>query len=195
MFRGHRIYGVLAVGCGYSGRMLRSEYVALLRGINVGPSSRIAMADLRELFAELGYTDVRTVLQSGNVIFSSTTKPVVAALERAIVERFSYSSRVIVVSADDFRAILDANPLLEIAEDPSRMVIAFTEGIDEDAPRPSDAELAPERLVIARGAMYQWFPDGILKSKLSPHFYKALGGVVTGRNLRTSEKILAALKG
>ena len=56
------------------------------------------------------------------------------------------------------------------------------------------AELAPERLVFAKGAMYQWFPDGILKSKLSPQFYKALGGTVTGRNQRTSEKIRAALR-
>ena len=172
-----------------------AEYVALLRGINVGPSSRIAMADLRALFAELGYTDVRTVLQSGNVIFSSTAEPAVPELEKAIVDRFAYSSRVIVVSAARFRGILDSNPLLEVADDPSKMVIAFIEAVDVDAPRPSDAELAPERLVFADGAMYQWFPDGILASKLSPQFYKALGGAVTGRNLRTSEKILAALGG
>ena len=170
-----------------------AEYVALLRGINVGPSSRIGMADLRALFEELGYTEVRTILQSGNVIFSSAKAPVIAKLEKSIVDRFDYSSRVIVVSAERFREIVDDNPLLELAADPSKMVITFTEGIDVDAPRPSDAELAPERLIFGEGAMYQWFPDGILKSRLSPHFYKALGGTVTGRNLRTSEKILAAL--
>jgi uncharacterized protein (DUF1697 family) len=170
-----------------------AEYVALLRGINVGPSSRIAMADLRELFAELGYTEVRTVLQSGNVVFASAGQPDVATLEKAIVDRFSYSSRVIVLSAAKFRAILDDNPLLAVADDPSKMVIAFTQGFDVDAPRPSDAELAPERLVFASGAMYQWFPDGVLASKLPPQFYTALGGAVTGRNLRTSEKIRALL--
>ena len=169
------------------------QYVALLRGINVGRSSRIGMADLRALFEELGYTDVRTVLQSGTGIFSAPKAPAVSALENAIVDRFDYSSRVIVITADRFRAVLDANPLVETADDPSKMVIAFTEGIDVDAPRPTDAELAPERLVFGDGAMYQWFPDGILASKLSSQFYKALGGTVTGRNLRTAEKIRAAL--
>jgi uncharacterized protein (DUF1697 family) len=172
-----------------------ADYVALLRGINVGPTSRIGMADLRALFEELGYTGVRTILQSGNVIFSSAQAPAIAKLEKSIAARFDYSSRVIVVSAARFRRILDDNPLLDVADDPSKMVITFTQGIDSDAPRPSDAELAPERLVFGDGAMYQWFPNGILKSALSPHFYKALGGVVTGRNLRTAEKILAALGG
>ena len=169
------------------------QYVALLRGINVGRSSRIAMADLRALFAELGYADVRTVLQSGTVIFSSKSVPSVAELQTAIVDRFSYSSKVIVVSADRFRAILDANPLLPVADDPSKMVISFTEGIDVDAPRPTDSELAPERLVFGDGALYQWFPDGVLGSRLPPQFSTALGGTVTGRNLRTAEKIRAAL--
>jgi uncharacterized protein (DUF1697 family) len=85
--------------------------VALLRGINVGKAKRIAMADLRALIEGLGYTDVRTLLNSGNVVFSASrgaTAAIAAAIEKAIVARFGFSAAVVVVTAKELEAIVAA---------------------------------------------------------------------------------------
>jgi uncharacterized protein (DUF1697 family) len=179
-----------------------SCYVALLRGINVGKNSRVGMADLRELVAGLGYTDVVTILQSGNLVFRSE-HPVdasgTAALEAAILERTGVASRVQVLAESGFRAIAANNPLGEFAEiDASRSVITFlgeqVSSADIDAlDRPSDETLLPERLVLTDRAIYQWCPDGILESKLTARFWRQVGTAATARNVRTVARILAAL--
>jgi uncharacterized protein (DUF1697 family) len=174
-------------------------WVVLLRGINVNPSTKVAMSDLRALLGELGYEDVRTLLQSGNVLLSSTKRPVVGPIEASIASRTGVKSKVVVMPLKDFRAIADANPLLdgsvdEPRDDLSKMVITF---LDDDidpgrVDRPSDADLAPERLVLTPRAIYQWCPDGILKSKLKPSWWRQFGPTLTARNVRTVNRILAA---
>jgi uncharacterized protein (DUF1697 family) len=161
--------------------------VALLRGINVGPSSRIAMADLRELFVSLGCTSVQTLLQSGNVIFEGDASS--TQLEKAIVDRFGYASRVLVLTATEFRAVATANPLE--GDDPSKLVITFIEGVPEGLTVPTVAP--PELFELTDRALYQWCPDGILKSRVSPKFWRDLGPRATSRNLRTVDKLLALL--
>jgi uncharacterized protein (DUF1697 family) len=164
----------------------------LLRGINVNPSTRVAMSDLRDLVSELGYSDVRTLLQSGNVILDSDAAPDVASLESAIVAKTGVKSRVVVLSLAHFRKVLEANPLLDVSDDLSKMVITFLDGDIKAAEveHPSDDDLAPERLVISPRAIYQWCPDGILKSKLKPAFWRQFGPVATTRNVRTANRIL-----
>ncbi len=175
-----------------------ARYVALLRGINVGRNARIAMADLRALVTELGYTGVRTHLQSGNLVFDSA-EPVAASaraeLEAAIVGTTGVASRVILLSAEWFRRIVAQNPLLDVAHDPSRMVVTFLDEMPDAGTieRPSDEELAPERLVLGSGAVYQWCPDGLLESKLPLRFWKQFAGPVTARNLRTVQAIAGML--
>ena len=83
--------------------------VALLRGINVGKAKRVAMADLRKLFSDLGYGDVRTVLNSGNVVFKSTAQSAAgcaAAIARSLAERFEFDVPVVVKSAKELNAVL-----------------------------------------------------------------------------------------
>lgn len=172
------------------------RYVALLRGINVGTAKRIAMADLRELFASIGYTRVGTVLQSGNVVFDSARPVDPLELERQISASTGVSAGVVVVDAERFRAIADANPLLDVADDPSRLLVTFVESMPDaaDIPRPSDEQLAPERLVLGEHAIYQWLPDGVLATKLPPRFASNLRPRYTARNWRTVEKILSLLQ-
>lgn len=170
------------------------RYVILLRGINVNPTTRVGMAELRGIVTGLGYSGVRTLLQSGNIILDSPQRPDVAGLESAIHSGTGVRSRVVVLSVDEFRAIVEANPLLVVSDDLSRMVITF---LDEDVvasevERPTDAELAPERLVVAKRAIYQWCPLGILKSRLRPAWWRQFGPVATTRNVRTANRILAA---
>jgi uncharacterized protein (DUF1697 family) len=174
-------------------------WVVLLRGINVNPSTKVAMSDLRALLADLGYQDVRTLLQSGNVVLSSAKRPAVGPIEASIASVTGVKSKLVVLSLKDFRAIAAANPLLDGSadaprDDLSKMVVTFLDGdIDpREVDRPSEAGLAPEQLVVTKRALYQWFPDGILKSQLKPSWYRQFGPTLTARNVRTVNRILAA---
>jgi uncharacterized protein (DUF1697 family) len=93
--------------------MSSSRYVALLRGINVGGNNIIKMADLRASFETMGFADVATYIASGNVVFS--TKPADKArlslrIEQALDKRFSYASRVVLVSADELQTVVSQAP-------------------------------------------------------------------------------------
>ena len=181
---------------------MTSSYVLLLRGINVNPTTKVAMADLRSLLGSLGYEDVRTLLQSGNVLLSSPKRPAVGPIESAIASETGVRSKVVVLSLDEFTAIANANPLrddsaIQERDDLSKMVITFLDGdiVPSEIERPSDADLAPERLVIRPRAIYQWCPEGILKSQLKPAWWRQFGPVATTRNVRTVNRILAAAEG
>jgi uncharacterized protein (DUF1697 family) len=183
-----------------SDRADNQTWVLLLRGINVNPATKVAMADLRALLEGLGYADVRTLLQSGNVVLRSAMRPVVVPIEAAISSETGVKSRVVALSAREFAGIASANPLLDDGtipgrDDLSKMVITFLDGeiVPSELDRPSDADLAPERLVIMPRAIYQWCPLGILHSQLGPAWWRQLGPVVTSRNARTVGRILAAL--
>ncbi len=155
------------------------------------------MADLRELLAEAGYPRARTLLQSGNVILESGALPDVAAIEAAIVARTGVRSRVVALTVAEVASIANENPLTEISDDLSRMVITFLDGeiVPGEIDRPTDEALAPERLVITQRAVYQWCPDGILQSRLKPAWWRQFGPVATTRNVRTVNRILEAAGG
>jgi uncharacterized protein (DUF1697 family) len=175
-------------------KAVTERYVLLLRGINVGPTTKVAMADLRELVGELGYSNVRTLLQSGNVILDSSRAPDVVALESAIRSKSGVKSAVVCLPFVDFKKIVDANPLLDVSDDLSKIVITFLREdiVPGDVNRPTDAELAPERLVIMPRAIYQWCPLGVLGSQLKPAWWRQFGPVATTRNVRTANRVLAA---
>lgn len=88
------------------------KYVCLLRGINVGGNYKVNMSDLRTVFAELGYSDATTYINSGNVIFSSNDEPSALIIERALVAAFSFEIPVLIVGADRMRAIANSIPAL-----------------------------------------------------------------------------------
>src|SRR5690242_2612616 len=104
-----------------------ATHVALLRGINVGRAKRVAMADLRALVEGLGFGEVRTLLNSGNVVFTApdTAAGAAAHIEAALAERLGVSSRVTVLAATELAAVLAGNPLTAVATDPSRFLIAI----------------------------------------------------------------------
>jgi uncharacterized protein (DUF1697 family) len=171
-----------------------TRYVILLRGINVNPSTRVSMGDLRDILAGLGYAGVRTILQSGNVILDSAGRPDADTLESAIGLGTGVHSRVIVLSLSEFRALVETNPLRDVGDDLSKLVITFVgdDIVPAEVERPTDAALAPERLVITARAVYQWCPAGILHSQLRPAWWRQFGPVATTRNVRTANRILEA---
>ena len=170
--------------------------VALLRGINVGKAKRIAMADLRALIEGLGYTDVRTLLNSGNVVFGAPggrTAAIAAEIEKAIVARFGFSAAVVVVTAKELEAIVAADPLSKVATNPSRYLVAFVSDRNKLADtQPLSAQTwAPEALALGQGAAYLWCANGINESKLVLAFYRATRDAATMRNWATVLKLLA----
>jgi uncharacterized protein (DUF1697 family) len=164
-----------------------ARFVALLRGVNVS-TKRLAMADLRAAYSSLGLEDVRTLLNSGNVVFSAPSIEA-AALEAAVLSRTGIDSRTLVMTADRFRDIAAAVPYRD-KPDHSRVLVTFFETMPSSLAIPAVAE--PELIALGEHAMYQWLPDGVLGTKLPPSFARSLG-LATARNLRTVDKLLALL--
>lgn len=183
-----------AAAGGGSGRQ-----VALLRGINVGKAKRVAMADLRALVEELGYGNVRTLLNSGNVVFTAPrVSPGSAAkrIEEALVARTGVTSRVTVLTAAELAAIVADNPLRSVASDPTRLLVVVLRD-PGDAPRlaPLAAQdWSPEVLALGERVAYLWCPDGLLASRLPEAVGKLLGDAITMRNWATTTKLLALVE-
>ena len=163
------------------------RFVVLLRGINVGRAKRIAMADLRTLLADAGYTAVRTVLNSGNAVVTGPDDPPAeqaARIEAAIAERTGLDVRTLVLSAADLAGIVAAHPFADVADDGSRMMAhVLAEPLGDDLPMPEHAR-AVGRVV------YQWCPDGLLAA---PAVELPRGTLVTTRNWNTITKLAALL--
>jgi uncharacterized protein (DUF1697 family) len=171
------------------------RYVALLRGINVGRAKRVSMADLRALFADLGYGDVRTLLNSGNVVFSGpgAAPGAAARIEAALAQRLGVSARVTVLTAAELATIVAGNALLEIAGDHSRLLVAvLADPADRARLEPlTEQDWAPEALALGVRVAYMWCPDGVLASRLSAAVGRLLGDAVTARNWATVTKLHA----
>jgi uncharacterized protein (DUF1697 family) len=177
-----------------------ARFVALLRGINVGANKRIAMADLRELLTGLGFTEVRTLLQSGNAVFTTrSTKPETLArrITGAVDEQLGLDVGCLVRNSDELRTVIEDNPLGDVATNGSKFMALFLS--KEPDPKLLKAHdprsLAPERIRIGDRVIYQWCPDGVLAAPAAGGFAeKHLGVTVTGRNWNTVTKLAAMLE-
>lgn len=173
-------------------------YVALLRGINVGRAKTVAMAELAVVFRELGFLDVRTILRSGNVVFRSAailSGDAPATIEAAVDAATGVHSRVLIFDAGRFAAIVAANPLIDIALDGSKSFVTFVAAIPHPLVEPDVRSLAPEVLTVGSAAVYQWMPDGSLRTKVPPSFWKQFPEPVTTRNWNTVLKLRALIAG
>ena len=172
--------------------------VALLRGINVGKAKRMAMADLRALLEKLGYTEVKTLLNSGNVVFTSSnakTRAVASHLEKEIEGKLGVQARVMVLSGGELTSIVKENSLLKVMDNPSRLLVGVVNDQADLAKIEPLRKLEWGKDVIAVGklASYLWCHDGILESKLLAAYSKSLKDSVTTRNWSTILKLQAML--
>lgn len=173
-----------------------ARFVALMRGINVGKAKRIAMADLRALMESLGYTDVKTLLNSGNVIFSARTAVSLNLAQRiqsAIATELGVDCLVIVKSAKEIAAVMADNPLPQGEVDPSRFLVAFTKDVASlRALHALEGEgWGVDTLRVGEHAAYLWCASGILESKCATVLLKGLAKSGTTRNWATMQKIYA----
>ena len=176
-----------------------SRQAALLRGVNVGSAKRVAMADLRSLVADLGYGDVATLLNSGNVVYDARgAAPAAAAarIQAALAERLGVSSRVVALSAAELAEAVAAAPFAGRADDPSRLLVAVpNDPVDLASLEPLAArDWGDEALALGRRVAYLWCPDGVIASRISAAVNDVLRDGVTSRNWTTMVK-LAALAG
>lgn len=165
-------------------------HIALLRGINVGGNKMIAMSDLRDMAARLGLRDARTLLQSGNLVFTSGKSP--AALEKLLEREIDANVDVFVRTAEEWRAVVARNPFPEEAKrDPGHLIVMALKTSADAA-----ALVMPGR-EIARGSgreIYLYYPDGQGRSKLTNAVIeKKLGTRGTARNWNTVTKLAALL--
>jgi len=169
--------------------------VVLIRGINVGRAKRVSMADLRAVFEELGYREIRTLLNSGNVVFAADSEgPEIATrrTEEAMAARRGVQARVTVLTASDLATIVAENPLKPIATDPSRHLAAvLADPRDRVWLDPLlEQDWSPEALALGPHAAYLWCPAGVSESRLWLDVDRALGDGVTTRNWSTMTKLL-----
>jgi uncharacterized protein (DUF1697 family) len=158
------------------------------------------MGDLRGLLESLGAHDVRTYLQSGNVVLTSTKSPprLVQELEREIAANLGVDARVVVRTRDELADVIERNPLAGVAEDPKRYQVSFLSAEpDADVARElAGADLAPERVIVSGREIYAWHPNGIQRSPLAGMLTdRRLGVTATARNWNTVTKLLALADG
>jgi uncharacterized protein (DUF1697 family) len=172
-------------------------YVALLRGINVGGYNKIAMADLRATLSKLGFTNVATILQSGNAVFhgkATSTATLETVLEKGVAKHHGLTVEFHVRTADEWHAIVAANPFTaEAKKDPGHLLVScYKAPIDKARVKALQAAITGKERVHADGRqLYMTFPDGIGRSKAVPLVDRMLGAKGTARNWNTALKLAA----
>lgn len=171
-----------------------TRWIALLRGINVGGNSSLPMKDLREILTALGCDNPQTYIQSGNCVFDHReADPALLStrISEEIGARFGFSPRVLLITADQLRAAIDANPYPQAVEDPKSLHFYFlavpADKPDLDGLRNAAKETEDFKLIDQ--VFYLYAPEGIGRSKLAEQVEKRLGVAATARNLRSVMKI------
>lgn len=171
-------------------------FVALLRGINVGKAKRLPMADLRALLVKLDYTNVATLLNSGNAVFRAPTGTSARHAERiaaAIVTDLNLDVPVIVKSVQELQSVIVENALASSATNHSQLLVVFAQqGKTLAEMSAMDAlVVAPEQLLLGKNAAYLHCANGILNSKAAEALLGKSGKFVTTRNWSTVLKLRA----
>lgn len=170
-------------------------FIALLRGINVSGRNKIPMSELRSLCADLGWKNVQSYIQSGNLVFQANAAAVKleTALEQAIQRQFGLSIPIVVRAAAGWSGYVKDNPFpKESQSEPNHVMLALSKA----APKADAAEMLQERAVNGErivqigDALWVHYAAGVADSKLSPALFdRRVGSPVTARNWRTVLKL------
>ncbi|HLP97026.1 MAG TPA: DUF1697 domain-containing protein [Sideroxyarcus sp.] len=169
-------------------------FIALLRGINVGGNNKLPMKELAALLTGMGLSEVQTYIQSGNVVFRSSTKnkaALAAKMETEIEAQHGFAPRVLLLDAAELREAMAGNPYPQAESDPKSLHFFF---LDETPRQPDLKSLEAiktdsEQFKLAGKVFYLHTPDGIGRSKLAARIEKALGVAATARNWNTVCKL------
>ena len=173
-----------------------ARLIVLLRGVNLGSNRRLAMSDLRALLVDLGCEDVQTLLQSGNAVLSAAggATALEGRVERALASRIGLETEVHVRTRAQLAAIVERNPLANVADDPSRYQVTF---LKRPPPKSAlreleSADLGRERVAVLGRELYAWHAEGIHASRLARLLgSRRLGLGGTARNWNTVTRLLS----
>jgi uncharacterized protein (DUF1697 family) len=167
--------------------------VALLRGVNVGGRAKLPMADLRAIATDLGYGDIATYIQSGNLILSTTdgAAKVEEDLAAAIAKATTLKPAVIVRTRPQLAKVVKGNPFIARGEDASLTHAVFMSGPAKSGLAKVDLpKYEPEAAIAAGKQLYLFLPNGVGRSKLAADLARQEGAVGTMRNWRTVTTLL-----
>lgn len=176
-------------------------HIALIRGINVGGKTMVAMADLRVAGEKLGFEKARTLLNSGNLLVESSASPaaVESRLEQGMQKHFGRELEFFVRSPKEWEAIIKANPFTREAKaDPGRLVLlCLKDKVTPAAVKALQRAIPGRESVEGRGReVYAYYPDGQGQSKFTGSLIdRVLGTRCTARNWNTVLKLAALAKG
>ena len=179
---------------------MSTTYLALLRGINVGGKNKLPMKDLCEIFVAAGCDNVRTFIQSGNIIFcSSRSAPtqLPGLITSAIAKRFGYQIPIVLRTAEQMTNVLGNNPFLQAGAAEEELHVMFL----ADLPNPLRVKeldpdrSPPDRFAVRGQEIYLHLPNGVADSKLTNSYFDSkLATSSTGRNWRTVTKLCELVK-
>jgi uncharacterized protein (DUF1697 family) len=170
-------------------------FVALYRGINVGGNNPVKMEALRGMHAALGHTDVKSYVQSGNVVFraAGTGRSLEGTIGAAFGKEFGFPAKVMVRGAGEWSSVVAKNPYSkEAAADPKKVHVAICDG-PPDGKRVQmllEKTGGPEAFTVVGDTLYMHAPEGVGRSKFAAGLERACGVPATGRNWRTVEALL-----
>lgn len=169
--------------------------LSLLRGINLGSHNKIPMLELKKLYEDLGYKNVKTYIQSGNVLFESEEadeEKVAGKIEKAILKKFGHEVKVLIRTKEELQALVDKNPFHK--KDAGRLYVSF---LEKEADASAAEKIAPfksgaEDFAIVGREVYLYVPDGYGRTKLSNNLIeRKCGMAATTRNWKTVNALLA----
>lgn len=175
------------------------EWIALLRGVNVGGKNKLPSADFTSVLEELDCRDVQTVIQSGNAVFyskSRSSKRLSKVIADAIEQRMGFRPDVMLVTESELQAAADANPFLADDVKPATLHYYFLQEMASDPDNDQLNALAAEseRHLLSGKVFYLFAPDGVGRSRLAAQAEKCIGVAVTARNHRTIQRLLDVIK-
>jgi uncharacterized protein (DUF1697 family) len=172
-----------------------ARHIVLLRGINLPRHKRISMPELREALEASGFAEVKTYVQSGNIVLTSRAAPKTVArkVERTIADRFGLDVDVVVRTRDELARVISRDPFGKVASDPKRFQITFlaAEPHADVLAKLEDVATGGEQLVARGRELYTWHPNGVGRSKLAALLAgPRLGVTATARNWATVTTLL-----
>jgi uncharacterized protein (DUF1697 family) len=174
-------------------------YISLLRGVNVSWQKRVGMKDLVSLYESFGLKNIRTYVQSGNVVFDAPPRDIneLSGMVAARIEQvFKFTAAVLVRTPDEFERIIKDNPFFkEPGMDINRLYVTFLSGRPGKLDIITDKQGAPDRFQIVNSEVYLNCPNGYSRTKFSNDFFeRKLGLTATTRNWNTVKALFNMAK-
>ena len=168
-------------------------YIALFRGINVGGNNILPMKDLVNILEGMGFKDVKTYIQSGNIVFKSDpikTKTISKEISGKILKKFGFEPTVILLEKDELKKIADKSPFKASEGKTLHIFFLESEPRNPDLKALNEVKSTTEEFKLLKNVFYLYAPDGIGRSKLAAVVEKKLGVPSTGRNWNTVSKLI-----